>query len=40
MLVLRNILAWTLVWYRTDGELTIDQLADLMKRVFLEGAGA
>ena len=40
MLVLRNILSWTLVWYRPDGDLSIAELADLMERVFLEGASA
>lgn len=40
MLVLRNILSWTLMWFRTDGDLTIAELAGLMHRVFLEGTHA
>jgi AcrR family transcriptional regulator len=40
MLVLRNLLSWTLFWFRTDGDLTIEQLAQLMSKIFLEGARA
>jgi AcrR family transcriptional regulator len=40
MLVLRNLLSWTIFWFRTDGELSIDELATLMSRVFFEGARA
>lgn len=38
MLVLRNQLAWTLFWYGPNHELSMDQLTDLMFRVFVEGA--
>lgn len=40
MLVLRNLLSWTLFWFRADGDLSIEELANLMSRLFLEGAGA
>lgn len=40
MLVLRNLLSWTLFWFRVDGDLSIEELATLISRVFLEGAGA
>jgi TetR/AcrR family transcriptional regulator, cholesterol catabolism regulator len=40
MLVLRNLLSWTLFWFRTDGDLSIEQFADLGSKVFLEGAQA
>lgn len=40
MLVLRNLLSWTIFWFRTDGELSIEELATLMSRVFFEGARA
>jgi AcrR family transcriptional regulator len=39
VLVLRNILAWTAFWYRSDGELDMDALHGLLTGVFLEGAG-
>jgi AcrR family transcriptional regulator len=40
MLVLRNLLAYPIFWFRTDGDLSIEQLAQLIARVFLEGAQA
>jgi AcrR family transcriptional regulator len=40
MLVLRNLLSWTLFWFRTDGDLSIEEFASLGSKVFLEGAQA
>jgi AcrR family transcriptional regulator len=40
MLVLRNLLSWTLFWFRTEGDLSIEQFASLGSKVFLEGARA
>jgi AcrR family transcriptional regulator len=40
VLVLRNLLAWTAFWYRTDGELDMDALQGLLTGVFLEGAAS
>jgi TetR/AcrR family transcriptional regulator, cholesterol catabolism regulator len=37
MLVLRNEMAWTIFWFNSNGELTIDELADLIFTVFTEG---
>lgn len=36
-LLMRNLLAWTLVWFHADGELSIDEIAGLMIKVFFEG---
>ncbi|MFT3866718.1 MAG: TetR/AcrR family transcriptional regulator [Solirubrobacterales bacterium] len=37
MLVLRNLLSWTLFWYRTDGTMSLDELIALITKMFLEG---
>lgn len=37
---LLNLLNWTIFWYRPDGELSPESLADLYARIFLEGAAA
>jgi AcrR family transcriptional regulator len=39
-LALLNLLNWTIFWYRPDGELSPESLADLFTRIFLEGAAA
>jgi AcrR family transcriptional regulator len=38
VMVLRNQLSWTLFWFSTSGEMTIDELSNLMFKVFVEGA--
>jgi TetR/AcrR family transcriptional regulator, cholesterol catabolism regulator len=35
---LLNLLNWTIFWYRPDGELSPESLADLLVRIFIEGA--
>lgn len=37
---LLNLLNWTIFWYRPDGELSPESLADLLARIFIEGAAA
>lgn len=37
---LLNLLNWTIFWYRPDGELSAESLADLYTRIFVEGAAA
>jgi len=37
---LLNLLNWTIFWYRPDGELSPESLADLFTRIFVEGAAA
>jgi TetR/AcrR family transcriptional regulator, cholesterol catabolism regulator len=39
-LMLFNLMNWSIFWYRPDGELTPDQVANLMSTLFLEGANA
>lgn len=39
-LALLNLLNWTIFWYRPDGELSPESLADLFARIFVEGAAA
>jgi AcrR family transcriptional regulator len=34
-----NLLNWSIFWWRPDGELTPNALAELLTTVFLEGAG-
>ena len=36
--LLLNLLNWTIFWYRPDGDLSPEQLADQMVHVFLRGA--
>lgn len=38
-LALLNLVNWTIFWYRRDGELSPDALADLLSTVFVEGSG-
>ena len=38
-LALLNMLNWTIFWFRTDGELSPGELAELFATIFLEGAG-
>lgn len=38
-LALLNLLNWTIFWFSLDGDLTADQVGDLLATVFLEGAG-
>jgi AcrR family transcriptional regulator len=38
VLVLRNLLSWTLFWYRPDGPMGLDELVLLITKVFFEGA--
>lgn len=38
MLVLRNQLSWTTFWFKRDGELSIEEFAALIYRIFMEGA--
>jgi TetR/AcrR family transcriptional regulator, cholesterol catabolism regulator len=38
-LALLDLLGWTIFWYRPDGELTPEALADIMTTLFLDGAG-
>ena len=40
ILILRNTLSWTLFWFDERGDLTIDELADIMIDLFLHGAEA
>jgi AcrR family transcriptional regulator len=40
MTVLRNLLSWTIFWFRADGEMSIEEFARLTHKVFLEGASA
>jgi AcrR family transcriptional regulator len=37
-LALLNQLNWTIIWFRPDGELTPDQLGEILATLFLEGA--
>lgn len=37
-LALLNLMNWTIFWYRPDGDLTIDELAEHFTTLFLEGA--
>src|SRR3972149_3081913 len=37
---LLNLLNWTIFWYRPDGALSSESLADLFTRIFVEGAAA
>jgi len=37
-LLLFNLLNWTMFWYRADGGLDPDQVADLITTLFLDGA--
>ena len=39
-LVLLNMLNWTIFWFKPDGTLSASQLADLLTRMYLEGAVA
>jgi AcrR family transcriptional regulator len=39
-LAMFNLLNWSIFWYRPDGELSPDQIADLLCSVFLDGAGS
>lgn len=32
-----NLLNWTIFWYRSDGELSPEQLAGLFERIYLDG---
>jgi hypothetical protein len=36
---LLNLLNWTIFWYRPNGELTPDSIADLMITIFVDGVG-
>jgi AcrR family transcriptional regulator len=36
---LLNLLNWTIFWYRPEGELSPESLADLMSLIFIEGVG-
>jgi AcrR family transcriptional regulator len=38
MLVLRNQMSWTIFWFDANGDLSVNELADLIFRVFIEGA--
>ena len=38
VLPLRNLVSWTTFWYRPGGDLTLEEVASLMQRIFLEGA--
>jgi TetR/AcrR family transcriptional regulator, cholesterol catabolism regulator len=40
VMVLRNQLSWTMFWFSTSGDMTIDELARVMFKVFVDGAGA
>jgi AcrR family transcriptional regulator len=40
ILVLRNTLSWTLFWFSEQGDLTVDELAEIMIDLFLHGAEA
>lgn len=40
VLVLRNLLSWTLFWFRRDGALDLDELISLITKIFLEGVAA
>jgi AcrR family transcriptional regulator len=37
-LALLNLLNWTIFWWRDDGELTSDALAEMLATLFLDGA--
>jgi len=37
---LLNLLNWNMAWYKPHGDLTPDQLADILSLLFLEGATA
>lgn len=37
---LLNLLNWTIFWYRPDGELSCESLAELFGRIFIEGTAA
>jgi TetR/AcrR family transcriptional regulator, cholesterol catabolism regulator len=37
-LALFNLLNWTMFWYRSDGDLNPDQVAELLTTMFLDGA--
>lgn len=36
-LMLLNLLNWTIFWYRTNGELSPENLADSIEMVYLDG---
>lgn len=37
-LIVRNLLVWTMFWYRADGELDFDGLCTLLIKILLQGA--
>ncbi len=39
-LALLNLLNWTIFWFRPGGDLTPDQLADMLTTLFLEGVAS
>jgi AcrR family transcriptional regulator len=40
VLTMFNLLNWSIFWYRPDGELTPETIAEMMSSVFLDGAVA
>ncbi len=39
-LMLFNLLNWSIFWYRPDGELTPDQIAEMMSMVYFDGVAS